>query len=540
MIKVLFITAAKDATGRTNVGDRVILAGARNLIAGAFGAYAFKEIGRWNKVELDPEEFDLIVYAGMPQYGSRRAPTEVELRFDALLKNSRNATVINIGGGTPAALDLDVEATSERMAQSGIGDFYRTQSKLALRSTRDLAGKRFFDKIGMPCDLRPCPSFFSTLHLQPAAKERNAIAFLSDDTFVTSRIRGSMSDHLRRLMTRLPGYELTSHSRGDLAMLGQFGEPHVYFRTELDAIEYYNTVGNLASLRIHAGVPAWTLGANVVVGAFDGRIHMFNDTGMPIPWIDMVNNDFTALADTLASPTVHLPFEQRRQLIDAAYISFIDRLHQTCPALVDKASVTATPLEGYALYPEEGFVTQHPGGSAFLPPRPDRFPRYTGEDEPGERGVVAIARGAIAEHGHVERISLPLRIQGANFQADSGKIADTQLMLPLNVKKGALARGPQIRLPFGRYKAFFDLKIVAPQGIDKNFRIVALAKTNHCTYGETSATVKKSKADSSGPLGLTLEFENSFPSAAIIFDVILRDSIVDASLSIDELRIEAA
>jgi hypothetical protein len=538
MLKVLFITAAKDSSGRTNVGDRVILAGARNLIAGAFGAYAYREIGRWNKVEQDPEEFDLIVYAGMPQYGSRRSPTDVELRFDALLNASRKATVINIGGGTPSALDLDVEATAERMAHSGIGEFYRTQTKLAFRTTRDLVGKRFFDKIGVACELRPCPSFFSTLHLQPALKQRDAIAFISDDTFVTARVKGSMSEHLKRLMGRLPGYELTSHSRGDLAMLGQFGEPHVYFRTELDAIDYYATVGNLASLRIHAGVPAWTLGANVVVGAFDGRIHMFNDTGMPIPWIDMVTHDFEKLADALADSTLHLPFERRKALIDAAYLSFVERLRVACPTLVERASTSATPVAGLALYPEEGFVTPHPSGRAFLPPRPERLPRFVSEDEVGERGIVRIPRGAVAEHGHVEPFSLPINFPGEKFQADHGKAEGGQLLVPLNVKKGVLARGPQFRLPFGRYKANVSITITASEGIDAAFKLALLAKTNHCSYGETVTAVKKSKSDNSIPLTLVLEFENSYPSANVIFEVILRQSLVNATLSIDEMKIE--
>ena len=541
MLKVLFITASKDASGRTNVGDRVILAGARNLVAGAFGAYAYREIGRWGEFPDAADDYDLVVYAGMPQYGGRSGPTAVEQRFQAYLDSARKASFINIGGGTPTGIDLDVEGSSTRMAASGIGDFYRAQSGIKLRTTRDLVGKRFFDRIDSPCDLRPCPSFFSTMHVATPEKTRNAIAFLSDDSFVTSRVRGSMHEHLRRLIDRLPGYELAAHSKGDLAQLGRFGLEHVYFRSELDAIDYYGTVGRLASLRIHAGVPCWTLGGDVVVGAFDGRARMFADVGMPLPVIDLVANDFTVLADLVEDPATHTPMATRRRLIDEAYTSFVVRLRGACPDLAARAETTVEAVPGFSVYPFEGRVEPLPGAEGFLPPRLPRPPRFVPESDPSDRGCVVIPAGTVAVHGHEKPVELPVVHDGAEFTAATGQKIGRKLELSLAAKKGALARGPQIRLPFGTYRVGVELELASRDGapIKKPFQLVLIAKTSHAPYGEsTTAFPSLDGGVVSAEIGMT--FENTFPSAALVLDVVLRGNTVPVDARIVRLTIDTA
>lgn len=539
MLKVLLITSSHDYTGQSNVGDRVILAGVRNLLAGAFGPYAYQETGRWAEFPRPADDYDLVVYAGMPQYGARHAPTVVEQRFQNYIDSAQRAQFINIGGGSPAGIDVDIEGAAGRMATSGIGQFYRDQKKIALRTTRDALGKLFFDKIETPAELRPCPSFFCSLHVKPAEKVRNSIAFLSDDTFVTNRIRGDMGEHLSRLIERLPGYDLCAHSKGDLVQLGRKGLQHLYFRSELDAIDYYSTVGRLASLRIHAGVPAWTLGADVVVGAFDGRARMFADVGMPLPVLDMVVNDFTALADAVENPATHTPHAERMRLIEGAYVDFATRLRQALPDKVGTGEPITEPPEGFSVYPLEGRIERREGSDVYWPPKLERQPQFVPETPAGVRGVVVIPDGAVAAQGAYKETVLPLKHRGSEFKGTSGQPEGDVLVVPLG-KRGALARAPQLRLPFGRYRAKVVAEVEADAAIRGTVQLVLLGKTAHSPYGEVTQTLSALPAGKT-PVQLVLEFENTFPSAALILDLILRgDAAPKARLRIQELKVESA
>jgi hypothetical protein len=451
MLKVLFLTSSVSPNGRENVGDRVILAGTRNLIAAAFGHYVYKEQGRWSLFDGDPEEFDLIVYAGMPQYGARSAPSKEEGYFDQLIARSRRPVFMNIGGGAIHPIGINPNVESIKMANSAIAKYYKRQSKVVYRTARDMTTKLFFDRIGVACELRCCPSYFSTATIARGTDKRGAIAALSNTTFVTNRFRGDLGTVMARLRERHPKYDLVSHSGSDLGLLSDLNLPHVYFRNEMALLSYYANVTNLFALRIHAAVPAWTFGAKVVGAGFDNRVGMFDDVGMPVPWVNMItetqDSAIDALETLLEDDRCHLPLARRTELVQAQLKRMSAEVRAAAPGLVDAASSLPVTLDGWKSHPPVGTVV--PNGDAGFDLRPVPLTIAEGTED-AQTDIVRIPAGQRAAAA-VAPLQFPLSILGKKFSTRGGKVTGGKISADLKSLNGALAYGHSVFLPAGEY-----------------------------------------------------------------------------------------
>jgi hypothetical protein len=457
MLKVLFITSSVSPNGRENVGDRVILAGTRNLIAAAFGHYVYQEQGRWSRFAGNPDDFDLIVYAGMPQYGSRSGPSKEEEYFDELIERSRRPVFMNIGGGAIHPIGVNEHVESIKMAGSGISKYYTRQKKVVYRTARDLTTKLFFDRLGVACELRCCPSYFATSTIARGTGKRGAIAALSNSTFVTNRFRGDLGTVMSRLRSRHPRYELVSHSGSDLGLIADLNLPHVYFRNEMALLSYYSNVTSLFALRIHAAVPAWTFGANVVGAGFDNRVGMFDDVGMPVPWVNMItetqDSAIDALETLLEDDRCHTPLARRRELISAELRRMSGEVRAAAPGLIDRASAVPVALDGWKAHPPVGSVQQNGDTGFNLIPVPLVIPE--GPEEAGT-DIVRVPAGQRAPAASPP-LSFPLAILGRKFSTRVGKVTGGKITGHLKSAKGAFAYGNSVYLPSGRYAVRFRL-----------------------------------------------------------------------------------
>lgn len=521
MLRVLFLTSLVSRDGAQNVGDRVILAGARNLIAGAFGHYAYREHGRWDRFPDDPDEFDLIVYAGMPQYANREGPTTEENHLADLLNRARKALFINIGGGTTYRLGQDLEEAAESMAKSGIADYYKRQTGVRYRSSRDKVSKMFFDKIGVPCELRFCPSFFSTKAVEPGEKKTSAVAALNDQTFVTDRYRGSLRDLLRRLHLEFPSWDMISHDGSDLALFADLRAPHIYFRDEMALIGYYAGVDKLISLRIHGAVPAWALGADVVVAGFDGRIEMFDDVGVPVPWVNMIKSPEDRLSEIVNDPSRHLkPLGARLAKIDEQFDRMIGEIRTALPELVARSSDHIDPAAlagGLKTYPPEGQLTNNARTQGFDLVR-RALPISIG-DEKSDAGCVLIPAGGRAAKAR-QSVVFPLTVPVSKFSSQMAVRAGQAMVSPLAGKSGSFLFGPYLNLPRDSYKVELELDFALGEGDEKSGKIEVQVYSPLGRYIRYIYLAEDFASElRRGGGSLSLEFMNAYPASSVEFIV---------------------
>jgi hypothetical protein len=444
MLKVLFITSSVSPNGRENVGDR-------------FGHYIYQEQGRWSRFEGNPDDFDLIVYAGMPQYGARASSNKEEDYFEDLIGRSKRPVFMNIGGGAIHPIGVNEYVESSKMAASGAAKYYIRQKKVVYRTARDLTTKLFFDRIGVPCELRPCPSYFATATIARGTGKRGAISALSNSTFITNRFRGDMGTVMSRLRDRHPSFDLVSHSGSDLGLLSDNNLPHIYFRNEMALLSYYSNVTNLFALRIHAAIPAWTFGAKVVGAGFDNRVGMFDDVGMPVPWVNMVtetqDSAIDALETLLDDDRCHTPPERRRELLDTALRKMSAEVRAAAPGLLDRASAVPVALDGWKAHPPVGSVLQNGSDGFKLVPVPLVIPE--GPEAAGA-DIVRVPAGERAPAA-APPVAFPLAILGRKFSTRVGTVTAGKIAGPLKSAKGAFAYGNSVYLPSGRYAVRFRL-----------------------------------------------------------------------------------
>lgn len=526
MLKVLFITSSASSTGRANVGDRVILAGVRNLIASAFGYYVYQETGRWSRYDGDPDAFDLIVYAGMPQYGVRGAPTSEEKNFQALIDTSKRAVFMNIGGGAIHSLTTRRPMEAARMAFAGGASYYRRQKgRIAYRSVRDRTSQLFFRFLGAPAKLRACPSYYATLGLEPSMSRAGAISVISNQNFVTNSFHGDMQDLVAGLGRMWPDLDLIAHSGTDLGMLADMGVPHLFFRSETALLSYYASIRKLVSMRVHAAIPAWTTGADVVVSGFDNRVGMFDDVGIPIPWVNMVQNSAASVKaqfeHLMNDPARHLPLAERRALIETHLKRATAEVRQAAPELVVKASDTPQVLEGWQSHP--------PAGMLFRQDDAFRFHRSvdirTEGPESSDAEIVRVATGERAASS-AKAIQLPLTLSPGTFRIREGSTRRT----PTAGKEVPFATSGSLFPPAGHlaFRCALERAGAGETGhsvrlrVEQDGRIIGDRRTPLLTTGKTEAVVTFDNPYPAMPL--TLRLSTTTPDNLTITSAVIQQA----------------
>lgn len=514
MLKVLFITSSTSPNGRENVGDRVILAGARNLIAAAFGYYLYQEHGRWGRYEGDPDQFDLIVYAGMPQFGARGTPAREEIYFQEIIDRARKPVFMNIGGGTIHPIGLNYHYEADKMARSPGAQYYRDQaSRIAYRTVRDLTSKLYFDRIGVAAELRCCPSFYSTRTIAPGAPRAGAIAALSNTTFVANRVRGDLGAIMSKLADAHPDFTIASHSGSDLGLLADMGRPHVFFRSEMALLSFYASVQRLFALRIHAAVPAWTMGARVVLGGFDNRTGLFDDVGMPVQWINMITESQASILDQferlMEDDSSHVPLEKRQELVSAQLKRACAEVRAAAPDLISKASDEPLSEEGWMSHPPVGAAVAADDGFTLKPVLLD-LP--TGDEE-SSCLIVSVPAGQRASAASPAPV-FPRVLPGKRFAGGKSEVEGTRASAALKGLNGRFG-AYDLKLPAGRYALRTNIVFKDNDGAGPEGFITVTVQQDQVTLGERVIDVGALKQRGKKPSSFSLTFENYYAAMPI-------------------------
>lgn len=269
------VVLTDDGTGVGNIGDRLIHAGVCDLLD---RVQAFEKvfISRGARDISGLGSPDWLVYAGMPQFGSRCRPTGAELLWGRLLTLARDTTTIaNIGGGTGYSLLHNRLSVAADMVRREFNRAFYGGQRHVIFLPRDPLSWHFLDILGQHATLLPCPSLFAPRH-PTRPRRRLGIAVINPDRIFNAdekRIFGNaVAEVLKCLIRANPSALLICQQRSDLAWLRKTESESVLLPKNVE--EFDGAVGSvetLVSFRVHATVNAVRHSVRTLCVAVDGR-----------------------------------------------------------------------------------------------------------------------------------------------------------------------------------------------------------------------------------------------------------------------------
>lgn len=262
---------------RANVGDALINEGVASILR-TLGDIQVRWLDR-SAFEIPPSmpAADMLVYAGMPQFGARSEPTQQERAWERLrnLWGVLPLGCLNFGCGTGySALSNRLEVAADMARYAFNQRYYRGQADVTF-APRDPLSWHFLSMIGLEPELLLCPSGFHT----PAPvhpRRRIAITLLNPQSKLGDAERNHLPYDLFNLFRRL------IEANPDALVIGQQATD----RPVIEALKIKNWVipetveafteacgsgERLISFRVHGTVCALLQKRPVLHFAIDGR-----------------------------------------------------------------------------------------------------------------------------------------------------------------------------------------------------------------------------------------------------------------------------
>ena len=219
---------------------------------------------------------DLLVYAGMPQFGAREAISEHELLWQSLIDHFGDQTpTFNVGCGTGYSLRGNRLAVAANMIRHKANRTHYDLQRHVLYLPRDPLSWHFLDLLGLDATLALCPSGFNTPQLENASDEI-AINVVPLDNEVFAHDLANRKDDYRTLITALASAHRDArficHEVQDEEFVRSLGAQHVLIpQTAEELTQAYSGARKVVSFRVHGTVPALLCGRPVLHFAIDGR-----------------------------------------------------------------------------------------------------------------------------------------------------------------------------------------------------------------------------------------------------------------------------
>jgi len=332
MRKYYLLTATQTGPD-LNPGSLFITHGIRELIrladpeAFCFEASLFSYHEKHWKVIY--EQADAIFLCGNPRYDRSNYPHFWVSGIWEFFEAARKKSILtgDLFGGTASPLPIDSPADDAKKLLS----FARNRTTAAAQGaldalvTRDRTAAHIAKSIHRDPLFFPCSTWWAKdfLNVAAAPKIRNAITVPA--LHCTPALIRSLASLEKNFHNNLPTY-IVAHCANEFAMLRSTlpDHPHtVCLSDPVSLLRFYGGCDHLISARLHASIPALSLGAKVCPIAMDGRALALEAFGMrAIPYTSLAAGNF-ALAFT-SLPLNHPP--DPRGFVDYFKKTIVNRL----------------------------------------------------------------------------------------------------------------------------------------------------------------------------------------------------------------------
>ncbi len=259
-----------------NIGDLYISNGVMTLFHNLYNVRIdWRNRSLYSGDDL-PKSTDLLVYAGMPQFGAREQSSEHERLWQSLVTHfGDRIPTFNVGCGTGySSRGNRLIVAANMIRHQANWDYYALQRHV-LFLTRDPLSWHFLDLLGLDATLALCPSGFNAPQLEILSDEI-AINVVPPDHPVFAHDLSSRRDDYRILITALasarPDARFICHEVQDEEFVRSLGAHNVRTpRTAEELTQAYSGARKVISFRVHGTVPALLCGRPVLHFSIDGR-----------------------------------------------------------------------------------------------------------------------------------------------------------------------------------------------------------------------------------------------------------------------------
>lgn len=259
-----------------NVGDQLIHGG----VAAVLEQLGVTAITWFNRKHFTPPElgaeFDVLAYAGMPQFAATDRPTSDDLAWAALRRQlPPPIPALNIGCGTGYSLQCNRLQIAANMAGERYNRFQFSDQHDVIFAARDALTWHFLDLMGMEPTLSLCPSGFAPLAPVHRTNEIGLSLVHPDIKFDATQkcdLNFDFSALIRALLAARPDAIVLCQEPIDVAYAKSLGATRIELPEDLAA--FTTACGKLraiVSTRVHASVLSLRQGVTVLHWAIDGR-----------------------------------------------------------------------------------------------------------------------------------------------------------------------------------------------------------------------------------------------------------------------------
>jgi hypothetical protein len=277
MTKRAFVLREEPFRGyNSNIGDRLIHAGVDELI---------DQLGPFDRTYVNRKQFtlpapdataDLLVYAGMPQFGATNRASMDDQAW-AMLRHRFPPPVpaLNIGCGTGYALHDNRLAVAANMVSETYNQWFYGGQEDVFYIARDPLSWYFLELLGLRVELGLCPSNFAPA---PAPSRRHGVGIslvhpgIKFDQAQKSRLSFDIGELYKGLLSRYPDATVICQEPVDVEWAKSLGIANIVLPETIGAFyEACGSVETLISSRVHATVCATLQGVPTLHLAIDGR-----------------------------------------------------------------------------------------------------------------------------------------------------------------------------------------------------------------------------------------------------------------------------
>jgi Polysaccharide pyruvyl transferase len=275
MKNILFLgyTPADDSEG--NVGDTVINSGVFNIFSGIFAMNASWHDRATPSIEGTPGEIDVLVYAGMPQFGARTEPTLEEKIWRSLLEKYPAAVSYDVGCGTGYSCLHNRLCIAALMASTNFNQYYYGQQTKVQFLPRDPLSLHFLELCGCNAKLMLCPSAFSgSCNADPEHSLALIIATPDNKLNIDEKekLGFSLTDLYAEIIGRYPDALCIGQEHEDWAIIEKIGAKNAMVaNTTEQFMAVCASAQKVISFRVHGTVASLLAGCTVLHYAIDGR-----------------------------------------------------------------------------------------------------------------------------------------------------------------------------------------------------------------------------------------------------------------------------
>lgn len=302
-----------------NAGAHMITAGIRWLVRQAVLDALFVNI---EMLRDDPAQWeaamacDALVLCGNPRFSlSEDAWWEAGIWHRLLQARRAGIRVIDAWAGACVGLGSSVHQGLDSQADELLA---LLRNRVALDHagqltgtiTRDALAQRLYERAGVPSMLLPCSSWWARDDLASGGRDRDRRAivllgmpghdWLPNAVWLLKQLMAGGSDPV-------PVWTVAT-TRNDYAWAREHALEVDLVTDPASLLRLYGACDQVASFRIHASIPAASMGAAVATFAVDSRAQVCEPFGLPVtPFTELRESPFSARFDTARTPPSPAP-----------------------------------------------------------------------------------------------------------------------------------------------------------------------------------------------------------------------------------------